>query len=98
MQRVNKSDPKAAAAVPASKLSERRCNLWNAINRYVHEQGASVVSIPYWSPVRIEVGRGSDLPAKLIEFGYHPHHAGAVTRVTARGFVPADIIEIDLPK
>ncbi len=98
MQRVNKYDPKAAAAVPASRMSERRCNLWNALNRYVREQGGAIVSIPYWSPVRIEIGRGSDLPVKLVGFGYSPHHAGTVTRVTSKGFVPADIIEIDLPK
>jgi hypothetical protein len=54
--------------------------------------------LSYSSPIRIEiVTKDSTLPMLLAQYGYNPHHAESITRVTSNGIIAADVIEIDLP-
>jgi|SRR6516164_3429661 hypothetical protein len=79
----------------------RRAELWNNLNRYARESGASVVSIPGISPLRIEIPKNSNLPTQLIDAGYAVHQAGRTSRVggdPTNPFEQVDVIEVDLPK
>ena len=55
---------------------------WAALNEYARRHGGAVVSVPGNKTLRVEVPKGSELPAKLAELGYHVAHCGTVTRVT----------------
>jgi len=72
--------------------------LWAAINKYIHENGGEVTSLPPRWPLRVEVAEGSSLPAKLSEFGYHTYIVGKTTRVTYKGVLQFDVLELGLPK
>jgi hypothetical protein len=79
----------------------RRNELWQNLNRYCRENGAAITSLPNVSPMRIEVGKTSNLATLLTNAGYVCHQAGRVTRITGGPrdvFVERDIIEVDLPK
>jgi hypothetical protein len=76
---------------------ERRNELWQALNKWVIQQGAWVVSLPNVPRIRIEARRGSNLTIKLKQLGYEPRHCGVNTRVASSGFLPVDVIEISLP-
>jgi|SRR6478752_1838435 hypothetical protein len=60
-------------------------NAWNvtsgilicdALNKFVTDNGAKVVSVPWADPLRIEVAQGSSLPVKLRELGCWVRSAG----------------------
>jgi hypothetical protein len=81
---------------------ERRKELWQALAKFIHANGAFVVSLPNVPRIRIETRRGSSLVSKLAELGYSPRHCGVGTRLTAGNtpetiFQSLDIIEIRLP-
>ena len=80
---------------------ERRAQLWQALNRFCREAGASVTSVPGVSPLRIEISKTSNLPTQLIDAGYAVHQAGRIMRIVAdpkNPFMERDVIEVDLPK
>jgi hypothetical protein len=81
----------------APTVSEKRLRLWNALRNFVHENGGAVVSVPGHKTMRIEVRKGSAIPAKLIAAGHHPYQCGSTTRIEGGRFAAVDIIEIDLP-
>jgi hypothetical protein len=79
---------------------EQRRKLWEALKAYIHSNGGSVTGLPGTKHLRLEVPRGSSLPAKLMEFGYDVRHSGTGTSLTpgttdAR-CLPVDIIDISL--
>ena len=88
----------AAAERSEPKVSEARWKLWNAVHAYVRHHGGKVTSIPGHREVRIEIQKDSDLPTKLVDLGYQPHHYAAETRIEANQFIQVDIISITLPK
>ncbi len=97
-ERKVRYDPKAPPQLPVRKVSERRVDLWNALAKFIHDQGAAVTSLPFHSPMVVEIAKDSDLPMKLTEFGYQPQHSGSLTRITSSaGIVPADVIKVALP-
>jgi hypothetical protein len=71
----------AAAKPQADPVIERRNRLWNAINEFVRESGAWIVSPPGSIDLRIEIPERSVLPSRLIELGYQPLHVGSGTRL-----------------
>lgn len=80
-----------------SDAFERHRKLWDALNRFIHNQGdAWLVSLPRAKFLRIECKQGSALPAKLSELGYNPRHCGMNTRIVSGGFASVDVIEITL--
>jgi len=42
--------------------------------------------------------KDSDLPVKLAELGWNPIQCSSGTRITGRGLMPVDVIEITLGK
>ena len=54
--------------------------------------------MPGASSVRIEIAKDSDLPVKLAELGWNPIQCSSGTRITGRGLMPVDVIEITLGK
>jgi hypothetical protein len=108
---------KWAAARPKADeatISARQRNLWDALNQYVTERGAAIVSVKYANPLRIEVATDSELPARLRELGYDPTFCEQVTRIGAAsvrhdrrgrpqmtsgyGFSVRDVYLLKLPK
>ena len=79
---------------------EQRRKLWEALRAYIHSNGGSVTGLPGTKHLRVEVPRGSSLPAKLMEFGYDVRHSGTGTSLTPgttdAGCLPVDIIDISL--
>jgi len=51
--------------------------------------------LPRKNPVRIEISKGSSLPAKLPELGYPAQYVGTGTRIAA-SITPVDVIAIKL--
>jgi hypothetical protein len=78
-ERKNKFDPKPAT-MPMRNIGEERRRLWDALNQFIHQQGAAVVSMPNRWPVRVEVTRESSLPVKFQELGYIALHVGQTMR------------------
>jgi hypothetical protein len=79
----------------------RRNELWQALNRFCREAGASVTNVPGISPLRIEISKTSNLPTQLIDAGYAVHQAGRIMRIVGNRETPfeeRDIVEIDLPR
>jgi len=72
--------------------------LWNALNRFVIENGGSVVSVP-GTVLRIECPKDSALPVKLSEFGYDVRQCGRTSRIGGdkNPFTQVDVIEITIP-
>ena len=73
---------------------EQRRKLGEALRAYIHSSGGSVTGLPGTKHLRVEVPRGSSLPAKLMEFRYDVRHSG--TGTTDAGCLPVDIIDISL--
>src|SRR5262249_18477866 len=73
---------------------ERRKELWNALSKFIHDQGCWVVSRPHVKDVRIQMPKNSSLPVKLRELGYDPQSIGVGVRAQTGKFLPVDIIEI----
>jgi hypothetical protein len=78
----------------ALQVAQHR-KLWNALSDYIHSNGCFLVSPPS-KYLRIEVPRGSALPAKLTELGYSPRKVTIGTRIQAGALLPVDVIEISL--
>jgi hypothetical protein len=64
---------------------------WAALNDYVRRNGGAVVSVPGNRTLRVEVPKGSPLPAKLAELGYNVAACGTVTRVTGAPSISAKV-------
>jgi hypothetical protein len=94
--------PYGSDSVTTSEASKRRRKeLWENLNRYCRENGAAITSLPNASPLRIEVGKTSNLATLLTDAGYVCHQAGRVMRVVGdpkNPFMERDILEVDLPK
>ena len=67
-----------AGAEEKRKQNER----WSALNSFIRKHGGSVTSLPGVKTLRVEVPKGSPLPAKLRELGYITVSHGVVTRIT----------------
>jgi hypothetical protein len=52
-----------------AKVSERQRDLWDALNQYVTERGALIVSVKHANPLTLEVPLESPLVDKLREQG-----------------------------
>ena len=76
---------------------EQRKKLWEALSKYIHDNGCFLVSLPSEKNLRIEAPKNSSLPVKLRELGYAPRHLSTGTRIQAGAFLPVDTIEITLP-
>ena len=63
---------------------------WAALNEYVRRNGGAVTSVAGNKTLRVEVPKGSELPARLRELGYNVSERGTVTRVTGAPSVSAD--------
>jgi hypothetical protein len=65
---LSKLNSKWAARPKADEASQKqRRDLWNALNAFLMQNGAAIVSPKYASPIWIEVGSDSELPARLRE-------------------------------
>ena len=84
----------------AEAAKRRRRELWDNLNRYLRENGASIVSPIGATPVRVEVTPNSNLPTLLSDAGYQCHLAGRTSRIVAGAnpFQQMDVLWIDLPK
>jgi hypothetical protein len=71
-------------------------NLLAALTKFIQGSGCFVVSPPGAKIVRVEIPKGSDLPVQLAN--YSPILCGTGTRVTSRGIMDVDIIELSLEK
>ena len=80
----------------ANEAEQRRRDLSEALVRFVHASGAWVTSIPGKRLMTIEVVKNSSLPTKLTELGYRPILAGSTMRTVSSGFLPVDVIEIEI--
>ncbi len=92
-----------AAATPdpqtrQQKISEERRRLWDAIARFVHDNGGWVTSIPHTSPIRIEAGINSNLQDKLAEHGCPAIYRYRETRIVGDTFHVRNVFELSLPK
>jgi hypothetical protein len=79
---------------------ERRNQLWQNLNRYVMESGGAVTLPAGTSPLRVEVGKTSNLATLLTDAGYVCNQAGRIMRIVAdqNPFCERDIVEVDLPR
>ena len=75
---------------------ERRKELWEGLSKYIHDNGAYLVSSPGEKRLRIEIPQGSALPVKLRELGYLPRHLNTGTRLQSGSWLTVDIITITL--
>jgi hypothetical protein len=90
-----KTKPNYEAWVKAQSAAiERRKNLFEALHKFISQQGGWLVSPPGAREIRIEIPKKSDLPTKLTH--YNPRHCGVSTRIVSSGFVPVDVIAIYL--
>jgi len=71
------------AAEEAAKISQQRRGLWDALNDFLRQNGAAIVSVKYANPVRIEMAPDSELPARLRELGYDLVYRNEETRIGA---------------
>ena len=86
------------AADRASKATQSRKELLEALTKYVHANGGHVTSLPGAKSIRVEAAKDSALPTKLAALGWNPIQCGASTRVTNGGIEPVDVIEVSLAK
>lgn len=100
-----KLEPSKWAQQPArlDTGTEKRRQLWDAINVFVTKHGGWIVSPPGSVELRIEVPERSDLREKLTELGYRPLAIGQATRLTGKSSAPSpwvvvDVIAISLPR
>ncbi len=63
-----------------AEAEKRRNELWQALNKFVIQHGAWIVSPPGEKRVRIEVRENSALPTRLAELGYRLNYVGTGTR------------------
>jgi hypothetical protein len=70
------------AATAGTEEKRKQGERWAALNEYVRRNGGAVTSVPGNKTLRVEVPKGSALPAKLTELGYNVSSHGTVTRVT----------------
>jgi hypothetical protein len=77
---------KWAAARPRTgeaTITQKQRDLWDALNSYVMERGAAIVSAKYANPVRLEIPVDSPLPDKLRGLGYDLIFRSEETRIGA---------------
>lgn len=79
------------------EAARRRTELWQALNKWITQNGGWVVSLPSNPRLRIETRRDSNLASKLVQLSYAPRLCGVNTRLTSSGIIPIDILEIKLP-
>ena len=99
------------AANTGSEEKREQGERWATLNEFVRRHGGAVVSVPGTKTLRVEVPKGSPLPAKLAELGYNVSSHGTVTRVsgapsisprdermfgTPSAFTECDVLEIRL--
>ncbi len=64
-------------------ISQRQRDLWDALNQYVTERGAAIVSVKYANPVRLEISLDSPLADKLRDLGHDVIYKSEETRIGA---------------
>ena len=86
----------------ADPVIETRRRLWEALHKFISDNGGWIVSPKHSTEIRIEVPEQSNLPGKLTDLGYRPLAIGQCTRLTPKAgsslpWVVCDIITISLP-
>jgi hypothetical protein len=97
-----------------NEITAQRRDLWTALNQYVIERGAAIVSVQYANPVRLEIPVDSPLADKLRELGYDLIFQSQESRIGAMpveydrrgrprmtsgyGFSMRDVFLVRLPK
>jgi hypothetical protein len=96
------------------QITEQRRNLWTALNEFIRQNGGSIVSLQFTSPLRLEVPINSPLPERLAALGYDPIFCEQTTRIgpqavqhdrrgralptTGYSFNTFDVFHLKLPK
>jgi hypothetical protein len=86
---------------------KKQAEAFDAMNAFVRKHGGSIVSPPGNKTLRVEVPKGSELPAKLAELHFNVARCGSVTRITGApsitakveretGVVPSAFLEMDV--
>lgn len=70
------------AANAGTEEKRKQNERWAALAEFIRRHGGAVVSLPGVKTLRVEVPKGSALPAKLAELGYNITERGTVTRIT----------------
>jgi hypothetical protein len=80
------------AGPPINKVTEERKKVWTALNELITERGGRLTSIPYASPLCVEVRK----PDQLAKSGFHILFVCRETRVTGASsvFAEVDVLEI----
>ena len=68
---------------------KKQAEAFDAMNAFVRKHGGSIVSPPGNKTLRVEVPKGSELPAKLVELHFNVARCGSVTRVTGAPSITA---------
>jgi hypothetical protein len=85
-ERAQRSRSEMAKAVsrwksaPSGATTDQRRDLWTALNEFIRQNGGSIVSLQFTSPVRVELVQGSSLAASLTAMGFDPIFVERVSR------------------
>jgi hypothetical protein len=97
----------------SDQITKKRRDTWDNLNRFLIENGASITSVQYASPIRIEVEVNSTIPQQLRDLGFDPIYLSEETRIgapvstrqgwrhngnTAYSFRRTCLYELQLPK
>src|SRR5262249_16615023 len=95
------------------QITKKRRETWENLNQFLIENGASITSVRYASPVRLEFDPESQLPERLHELGYDLNFLEQTTRIgspvsarrgrfldynASHSFRSVNVYELRLPK
>jgi hypothetical protein len=88
------------AAQRAATISEQRRAFWDGLHAYLRNLGGAITSVPYSSPVRIELPvEKAMIGEKLRELGYDLADRGNESRVGGtQAYYTVRVYELRLPK
>jgi hypothetical protein len=78
---TDRLNPRYAVSVNAEQ-KRRQAEAFEALNEFIRRHGGFVTTPPGDKTLRVEVPKGSVLPARLRELGFAIVERGSVTRVT----------------
>jgi hypothetical protein len=97
-ERKNRWSPNNPTTTTQTSAPQRQA-LTKAINEFVTEAGAWIVSPIGSKTMRVECPMGSTLPQQFRDLGYTVSDRGVTTRIIPSGqFATVNVIEIDLPR
>jgi hypothetical protein len=65
------------------QITKKRRETWDNLNQFLIENAASITSVQYASPIRIEVEVNSTVPQQLADLGFDPIFISEETRIGA---------------